>query len=120
MIDTTKYPNPVNFTRSNPHQTFVLIGPPRKGAANDPHQYVRLYFKQKGVPDANIINYRNLGDLNNQLANCPRLKKGRFDGVVWNHGKPGAMAVQYDPIRVGVSTEDPAGLKNLKDFSIRR
>ena len=117
LIDTTKYPNPVSFTLSNPQQTMVLIGPPHKGATNDPHQYVGTYFKKKDVPDANIINYKNMEDLKKQLSACPQLKKGRFDVVVWNHGKPGAIAVQYDPTRVGVSTEDPASLKNFKDFS---
>jgi RHS repeat-associated protein len=109
---------PVEFTLANPAQTIVLVGPPHKPApgVTDPQQYVRPYFRQKGVPDENIIDYTNPGDLKAQLLKRGT-RRGRFDVVLWNHGAPGIIAVQYNRDRLGASTLDPTSLTNLETIS---
>ena len=117
LIDKKKYPVQVDFTLANPEQTLVLIGPPHRGDPNDPHPNVRRYFLQRGVPARNIIDYKNLDDLKKQLAVRPHLKRGRLDIVVWNHGRPGAIGVQYDPSRLGASCDDAESLTNLQTLA---
>ena len=117
LIDKKKFPKEARFTLANPEQTLVLIGPPHKNDPNDPHQYVRKYFRQKGVPDENIIEYKNLADLKRQLAQRRQQKRGRLDVVVWNHGRPGAIGVQYDPSRQGAACTDQESLNNLKELA---